>query len=776
MTLSDIATESTPGGQNGRIIIPANTIAYDGTKIRITVVPSAHTGTLSGSSVCNATTSNNQNCDATPTRITWDTGSSTKSLTGGGGAAVSDEVTYAFDHTKRYLVHYWCASGYAAETRGPTSYMDWSSAADKTVSTTMNADQTADQTRYITKVEILNSTNVWSTSVTTQPTNVWFDGVKGRLVANTGALTQARDWFWASGGGGTLSVYAASDPSGIYTTIEAAARNEVVIITKDHVRLEHLILGEPNGSTASDVFMYAANLTDVQIGYCELKNTVYGVFDWTATAQLGGNLYEWNHFHDIEKHGIYVSGENSGDGSTALNRTVVRHNLFNDIGFNGIFLYSSYWLVENNEFYNCAIAGDFLAIHIFGGTCGGGAGTAGHYNIVRRNYTHDNGLRSGTANDSGGIEIDCYCAHNEVYNNFSINNYGVGIAHIGGTYNSFYNNTVYGNFRNTSATSRGEIRLSGGTGDYVSDHITVKNNIAFATDSTTYAIRQTGGTNYTVTNNDFWGTGQANWYDWDSTTGATLSWLNSQTGVSANQNADPLFVSASDFHLQAGSPAINAGTNVGLSQDYYGKAIVAQPEIGAVEKQPIRVPGGRLMAGVMGTAGGGGAYILQQDLGSNAYSPVLYVGNDASTIYKAFSFNTTGSTSGAYPLTKLEVDVQDEGTSGPNYTAYIHNFTIGGPTTLVSGCTSTNTIGNIADAFANPYAGAWTFSGCNLAATTSYYAVFKASATTGYLRFHYGADTVGPDGAYYGSADATPTWSMGGTGNVLFMRTYSGGP
>ena len=31
---------------------------------------------------------------------------------------------------------------------------------------------------------------------------------------------------------------------------------------------------------------------------------------------------------------------------------------------------------------------------------------------------------------------------------------------------------------------------------------------------------------------------------------------------------DPTFVSAVDYHLQAGSPAINAGVDVGLTSDY----------------------------------------------------------------------------------------------------------------------------------------------------------------------------------------------------------------
>jgi hypothetical protein len=53
---------------------------------------------------------------------------------------------------------------------------------------------------------------------------------------------------------------------------------------------------------------------------------------------------------------------------------------------------------------------------------------------------------------------------------------------------------------------------------------------------------------------------------------------------------NPLFESAVrasapsvDFRLQANSPAINAGVNVGLTSDYYKNAIVGKPDIGALE-------------------------------------------------------------------------------------------------------------------------------------------------------------------------------------------------
>jgi hypothetical protein len=41
-----------------------------------------------------------------------------------------------------------------------------------------------------------------------------------------------------------------------------------------------------------------------------------------------------------------------------------------------------------------------------------------------------------------------------------------------------------------------------------------------------------------------------------------------------------------DFHLKAGSPAIDAGIDVGLTQDYEGNPIIPPPDIGAYEYIP----------------------------------------------------------------------------------------------------------------------------------------------------------------------------------------------
>ncbi|HFA49180.1 MAG TPA: T9SS type A sorting domain-containing protein, partial [Bacteroidetes bacterium] len=65
---------------------------------------------------------------------------------------------------------------------------------------------------------------------------------------------------------------------------------------------------------------------------------------------------------------------------------------------------------------------------------------------------------------------------------------------------------------------------------------------------------------------------------------------NSNTGDPLFENASGTFSEPEDFKLTASSPAINAGTNVGLTTDYAGNPIVGTPDIGAYEFQsPLAV-------------------------------------------------------------------------------------------------------------------------------------------------------------------------------------------
>jgi hypothetical protein len=94
-------------------------------------------------------------------------------------------------------------------------------------------------------------------------------------------------------------------------------------------------------------------------------------------------------------------------------------------------------------------------------------------------------------------------------------------------------------------------------------------------------------------NNDFWyaATPTALYRDENANDLATIAAVNARSDITsaANLSADPLYTSASDFHLVSGSPCRNAGTNVGApTADWEGDARPKETtsDIGADEFTP----------------------------------------------------------------------------------------------------------------------------------------------------------------------------------------------
>jgi parallel beta-helix repeat protein len=154
---------------------------------------------------------------------------------------------------------------------------------------------------------------------------------------------------------------------------------------------------------------------------------------------------------------------------------------------------------------------------------------------VTRSIAAYNG-REAAADDAG------FCAHSGAANNMTL-----------------YNCVAYGNY------GRGVSVAGSGT-------VIVKNTIGYGTVVETVSdahIDATFSGTFTHTNNVFGGYYSAAW-----------------TPHATEKTGDPLFRSSSDFRLRSGSPAINAGVDVGLTTDYTGRSIIGLPDIGAYEHVP----------------------------------------------------------------------------------------------------------------------------------------------------------------------------------------------
>jgi hypothetical protein len=186
---------------------------------------------------------------------------------------------------------------------------------------------------------------------------------------------------------------------------------------------------------------------------------------------------------------------------------------------------------------------------------------------------------------------------------------------------------------------------------------------------------------------------------------------------------------------------------------------------------PLYAGGGASLPVTLTGTGGGGGYTLEQTLGDETETDLYFVAAGGGSAWLAGCFTT----SGAYTLTKLEVDGAKEASAGVATTAYIYSYDSGTGKPLASLATATNTVAASAldTGFKSPYAAAYTFTGVSLSATTTYCAAIQATgAEGGYMRV---ANKTSTGVAVNTSSDGA-TWTVASASYQLAMKTYSGGP
>jgi parallel beta-helix repeat protein len=187
-------------------------------------------------------------------------------------------------------------------------------------------------------------------------------------------------------------------------------------------------------------------------------------------------------------------------------------------------------------------------------------GPSSDTNYVRRNLIYSNRRSGISLNDTS---FTSQVAYNVIYNNVSN-----GIICWTG-HHSFYNNTIWNNASDGSS----QIQIS-------TPNTILKNNIIGGGSSTVINFSNTAGqiSDY----NDLYATTTD--LEWGGTKYTLAEYKTSTTQDANSISEDPLFeIAGSDFHLQAGSPCINAGTNVGLTTDFDGHPVVVTPDTSIVD-------------------------------------------------------------------------------------------------------------------------------------------------------------------------------------------------
>jgi len=391
--------------------------------------------------------------------------------------------------------------------------------------------------------EAYGAANQWQAALTTEPNQVFFDGVRGNKQTALVDVDSANDWFWATN---VLYVYYEEDPDGA-VDIEASVYTQCIVMdTKDYITIQDLHLKNANVS--------GINLKE-PCTYCQiLDNTI----EYCAT--YGVKLEDANNDH------------NTIDGNTISNTRLIN-------GCVGIQLFSS----SNNTISNNTSSYCYDSIKLSAGSADNiiknntvhhsvddgmdiiGAGTDD--NIIRYNLAYSNG--------NSGIKVHDNADSNEIYYNISYENTPYQYQDDAGG-NSWYNNVGY---KGVAASATGLLIGSSAT------NVTAKNNIFL--DCTKCIYKTTGSTLTSIDYNSYYPDG-GDYFHFD---GSSYDFEDWQTNSSQDANSlitDPHMIDPAngDFTLQFGSPCIDAGVDVGLTEDYVGNPVGGKAR--AVIKQIVK--------------------------------------------------------------------------------------------------------------------------------------------------------------------------------------------
>ena len=446
------------------------------------------------------------------------------------------------------------------------------------------------------------SSTVWQASVTTRPNQVFFDGIRGTPETSTSNLNAAKEWYWASN---VLYVYSTSDPATAYTNpgVEVSQRTYNISENgKSYVTIQNLNLQNSNtyglllGGAASNIIIDGCT-----VGHSYIHGISSVGSAETQSVTIQNCTVNWN-----GSCGINVD---TPSHHWTIQDNIVHNNSQVYIAGDGNFLYSGGikgWagndsvkgiIIQRNKVYSQGKLPDNTR---------SSAAAQGIWpdTFVHTNYTDGILITRNEVYDNQGagisLEIVSYStvSYNLVYNNNATGDeWGIRVYDWYATtapvrYNRIYNNVVYGN-------AYGGIHISGSyteaanrcIGNEVKNNIVVGNGTSGGQLNAEYGGENDGtmGSGNVYLNNAL-GPEQYHFIGWGHATfkQTYAAWYAAYPAANGNTvQGDPLFVNAStsDFRLSPPSPAINAGTNVGLTSDYEGNHVPfgLAPDIGAYE-------------------------------------------------------------------------------------------------------------------------------------------------------------------------------------------------
>lgn len=442
-----------------------------------------------------------------------------------------------------------------------------------------------------------DSNSIWKATVTTKPNVVYFNGTLGKKVTTKAGITSEFQWFWASN---VLYVWSPtnSNPSVYYNKpgIEAGSKSFGVIRTNDksYVTVDGITVRDGN---TSNVNAGSASVIGIVFQNCIVERASESGFDLKGSVTPASVTIDHCMIRSNGTWGIWV--QQTYTAATFSNNTItgnvlasVRDSMYyagieGQLGNANIFgnkIYANVSSFGTDQIHGIYVDASAIPCNIYNNTIynhtnGEGIKARGSANIYR-NILYGNSGAGIEVGGNGSTNINVAIYQNVLYGNNTSNRSDAIVEQqkgAGTLYLTVNNNTIYQN----GNSSQEEIKIAN---DITA--LTMKNNIFYATATrrTLWASKQTGIVS--IDNNIHWrADGNPNIYY----NGAERTWTQWKAlgfdtyGVRAN----PAFTDASAavFTLQSGSPAIDAGANLGLSVDLSGQMVPngGVPDIGAYE-------------------------------------------------------------------------------------------------------------------------------------------------------------------------------------------------
>jgi len=391
-------------------------------------------------------------------------------------------------------------------------------------------------------------------ATSTEPKQTFYDSSRVVLAATKGGLVTGK-WWWDSA---NTRTYIFDNPSG--HTVEVSQRDYAIQSTDEsYLAFNNLQVEHAN---ASGFYNDGANNHVVISGLVSQYNTKNGIsLLYTTSSSVTSSTTAYNGTHGIwfyRSPGILIDGNTIHD-----NCQLDTENYSAGIKCNDPAGQSVDFIIQKNLVYSNGIG---QASERGGGIWIDSTLNAG---TIQYNRVYSNNISGILIDTSSGVKI----LYNVIYNNgVEGSQEGCGIIVFGDWYTQIANTLIYGNA--LYGNYQFGIALWGPTtpGEDGFINNTVKNNIVVGTVTGPNFYADLGaenpGTNGSgnVYEYNCFGAEKADFIRWGAATPDTYdAWETLYGGTTHSIEADPLFTNAAggDFTLQAGSPCIDAGVDLG---------------------------------------------------------------------------------------------------------------------------------------------------------------------------------------------------------------------